>query len=67
MVRLENDCVGCPQGCIHCSKGDSYYYAMYCDECGRSVEDLFLYGDKQICNDCLVDHYEKVDISSFLD
>lgn len=59
MISHENDCVGCPQGCINCGRKDVIY--LICDDCGDYADDLY-YGDDggQYCKHCLKDHVEKV-------
>lgn len=37
MLRTENECVGCPQGCINC--GRKRVAVWYCDVCGRATSD----------------------------
>lgn len=50
----ENDCVGCPQGCIYC--GRQYdYYVFECDRCGKTSSEEYDYihdGDNDYCKDC---------------
>ena len=58
MVRYENDCVGCPQGCIDCGRKRTPHY--YCDKCGDEAT-LYEYGDKQLCADCLLKKFEVVE------
>lgn len=60
MARVvDNDCVGCPQGCIHCGRGDYEYYE--CDGCDdkSTLNDDTLYrdGDKHYCLACLIKHH----------
>ena len=55
MIETENDCVGCPQGCIHCGRERSYY-VWYCDECGKVTykQDDFIHTEdgKDYCHSC---------------
>ena len=53
MVKIENDCVGCPQGCINC--GRKYVEHYYCDECGDEAK-LYEVEGMQLCRDCVVDY-----------
>lgn len=53
MIRYEDDCVGCPQGCIHCGRGK--YPVWECDKCGaESVngDDMYEVDGKHYCGDC---------------
>lgn len=57
MLRYENDCVGCPQGCIHC--GRQYDYPIWtCDKCGKETYDGdeiyvdYLKDGSHYCEDC---------------
>lgn len=51
----DNNCVGCPQGCIHCGRGDFQYYE--CDGCGNTSFDVKIYKHTNgtYCAKCLVD------------
>lgn len=58
MVRYENDCVGCPQGCINCGRKRTPHY--YCDKCGTE-ETLYHTEDGDFCADCILDNLPKVE------
>lgn len=51
---IENDCVGCPQGCANCGRNvDRKMY--YCDECGGYAyydNPLYLYENEELCWEC---------------
>ena len=55
MIEAENDCVGCPQGCVHCGR-DRTYYVWTCDGCGEKTTeyDEFVQSKdgKCYCPDC---------------
>ena len=36
MIRYENECVGCPMGCINC--GRKHVPHIYCDKCGEEID-----------------------------
>ena len=61
MIKLENDCVGCPpeMGCLGdgCPNRNVPYY--YCDECGES-EILYHFDGEQLCIDCIKKRLEEV-------
>ena len=48
--EIENNCVGCPQGCIHC--GRDRQEVWFCDECGDYTEELYEYEGKELCWAC---------------
>lgn len=54
---VENDCVGCPQGCIHCGRNKDYVL-ITCDFCEEQIvyediNDVKKVLDKyDICNGC---------------
>jgi ribosomal protein L32 len=54
MIRYEDDCVGCPQGCINC--GRRHMPHLYCDECGDeiSADDMYKVDDKMLCRECVL-------------
>lgn len=56
MIRIENDCVGCPDYCHHCGLKNTPHY--YCDRC--DCEDEYLYrsdNGEEVCADCLEEEY----------
>ena len=57
---MENDCVGCPQGCIHCGREDDYW-VWECDRCGKATteyDDFIHENGKDYCSDCYDKIYE---------
>ena len=56
--RIENECVGCPQGCRDCGRKRVTRY--YCDKCDAEAE-LFKYGGKELCIDCIEAMLDKVE------
>lgn len=52
---VENDCVGCPQGCIKCGRHIDYY-VFECDgNCGKistREEDFIHDGEEDYCPEC---------------
>jgi len=61
MKRIENDCVGCPQGCIHCGR-ERDYIVWECDECGElmySEDEVEEVDGKDFCSDCYEKLYEE--------
>lgn len=56
----ENDCVGCPQGCINCGRKNDYKQ-YYCDGCGDPIDAdkprLYIHGKYELCKDCYCDRF----------
>ena len=65
MVRYEDECVGCSAPAYPCM-GDSCPNLnvphLECDDCGQEVDDLYEYDDEQICEDCRLKRFTKVDV-----
>lgn len=60
---IDNDCVGCPQGCIHCGRGDYRYpVAIECDICLQDCEEVYQTEDENVCKDCLSVLFKKVTV-----
>lgn len=58
--RIEDNCVGCPMGCINCGRRHQHVY--YCDRCNTENEPLYEAdnGD-EVCWDCYKEQYtEKI-------
>ena len=60
MVRFENDCVGCPQGCVDCGKRRAAHF--YCDVCETEQDkgDLFWVDGEMLCRYCLLERHRRV-------
>ena len=58
-IVFENQCVGCPQGCIDC--GRRRVPVMICDDCGDPESELWYAEDgKMYCKYCITRHLDKV-------
>ncbi len=56
--KVDSDCVGCPQGCVHCGRGE--YEVYYCDKCGDYTKELFVgKNGEELCWDCYKDQFEE--------
>lgn len=55
MIEYENECVGCPQGCIYCGRNIPTPH-LYCDECDAAVDTLYEYAGEQFCAKCFKDY-----------
>ena len=58
MIKYENECVGCPQGCIHCGRDKTQH--LYCDKCGADCEELYNFLGEELCEECLLKTFEKI-------
>lgn len=63
MVRLEDECVGCPpeKGCLGSCCPHRNIMHLYCDDCGYDVEKLYKYDDEELCEECLLKRFEVVE------
>lgn len=54
MMRLENECVGCPteKGCLGSACPNRNVPHFYCDKC-KHEEVLYEYDDGEYCIDCI--------------
>lgn len=58
MRELENYCVGCPQGCIHCGR-EVDVEVVYCDVCGDSDDVMYEYDGMDYCEAHLFEKWIK--------
>lgn len=63
MIEVENNCVGCPQGCrVYCNQ--RYVPVHHCENCGEVLHEgdnhWDEHGKNEYCDDCYYDaiHYE---------
>lgn len=63
MVKYENECVSCGFPCIiGCRYKRVPHY--YCDECDSEVDNidaLYKFAGMQICEECVLGHFEKAE------
>lgn len=50
MMRIEDNCVGCPDYCINC--GARRTKRFYCDRCGDE-DKLYRFGGEELCDYCI--------------
>ena len=62
MIIRENLCVGC-ETCMNCGRKYDYVYRV-CDEC-ECEEVLYEYEDQELCAECLLSHFDKVDMDEY--
>ena len=61
MVKVENECVGCPpeMGCIGIACPYQNVPHYYCDKCKDEVDELFDVDGVELCEDCLKKMFRK--------
>ena len=64
MVKYENECVSCPpeMGCLGESCPNRNVKRLYCDECKEEVETLYIIDGQELCQDCLLENIEKINL-----
>lgn len=61
MIVVESECVDCDLPCIY--EACPYYRVAryYCDKCHDEVDDLYAWGNEELCADCVLKQLEKVE------
>ena len=60
---VDNNCVSCPQGCIHCGRGNYMVpIAVQCEYCGEDQEEVYDTPDGYYCKECLTEAFSKVTV-----
>lgn len=57
--EIDNQCVGCPQGCVHCGR-DVDRKIYFCDECEDRADEsnpLYIYEGKELCWECYKEQF----------
>ena len=64
MIEYENECVGCPTelGCLGKSCPNLSVPHLYCDQCGSEVDTLREYDGQQLCEECLLDQFDIIEV-----
>lgn len=64
MVTYEDECIGCPteMGCLGDTCPNKNVPHLYCDNCGKEVDELRDYNDEQWCEKCILDSCPIVNI-----
>ena len=64
MVREANNCCGCATPAYPCL-GDScplrHTKVLICDKCKSEVDRLYEYGDRQLCEECLLKQFTTIE------
>ena len=64
LLAYEDECVGCPDE-FNCFGYLCQYRKiphLYCDECKEEVDCLYNYNGEEICQECLIEKFEKITI-----
>lgn len=64
MIRIENQCVGCPpeMGCLGSTCPYQNVEVHYCDHCDVELyedEDIYVVDDAELCEHCLKEMFRK--------
>ena len=61
MKKIVDECVGCPKeiGCFGDTCPNKNVARFYCDVCGEE-EMLYCYDGEELCQDCLLERFDKV-------
>ena len=57
--EIDNQCVMCPQGCVHCGR-DVDRKIYFCDECEDRADEsnpLYIYEGKELCWECYKEQF----------
>ena len=62
MIKYENECIGCPpeKGCLGNSCPNRNVKHLYCDRCKCDCEELYVYDDEELCEECLLKTVHKI-------
>lgn len=67
MIKVENECVGCPKemGCLsNCPYRDVMIYV--CDNCGNETGVLYRYNGTEYCENCFCALFDQIDDDLYL-
>ena len=68
MIKYENECCGCATEsypCMGSACPNRKVPHFYCDKCGEDVEELYKIDGEELCEDCLLDNFEKVELEEY--
>lgn len=58
--ETEDNCVGCPRGCINCGRKHQAVCIRICDRCKEEVDTLYNYDGEELCLDCIKNDLDEV-------
>lgn len=65
MVMMENECCGCATEnypCLGSACPNINVPHLYCDKCEEEVEDLYKTEDGELCAECVLKMFKKVEV-----
>ena len=68
MIKYENECCGCATEsypCLGSACPNRHVPRFYCDKCGEDVEELYKVDGEELCEDCLKNNFEKVELEEY--
>ena len=68
MTKYENECCGCATEsypCLGSACPNRHVPHFYCDKCGEDVEELYKVDGEELCEECLKDNFEKVELEEY--
>ena len=68
MIKYENECCGCATEsypCLGSACPNWNVKHLYCDKCGEDVEELYKVDGEELCEDCLKNNFEKVELEEY--
>ena len=62
-VCYENECVSCPKeiGCLGQMCPRRKVKKLYCDECQDESDKLYIFGNEELCEECLLKRFEVIE------
>lgn len=58
----ENECVSCGLPCWGSACPNRHVLHLICDNCEEDVETLYVYDGEELCEECLLAKFEKVEV-----
>ena len=68
VIKYENECCGCATEsypCLGSACPNRHVPHFYCDKCGEDVEELYKVDGEELCEECLKDNFEKVELEEY--
>ena len=65
MIKYEDECCGCATEsypCLGSACSNRNVPHFYCDKCGEDVEELYKVDGEELCKECLLNNFEKVEL-----
>ena len=68
VIKYENECCDCATEsypCMGSACPNRHVPHFYCDKCGEDVEELYKVDGEELCEECLKDNFEKVELEEY--